>query len=180
MVDKKLILGGVVGAALATGGMVMAGKTLTRPEHGDVVRVSPRIERVDTPREVCRDVTTTRYVRREDNLNNGTLIGALVGGAVGNRHGGSNRDAATVLGAVAGGFAGREIDRRKVRSEPVTRTTRRCSTVADVQEKIAGYDVTYEVDGERRTVLMDRDPGDRVRLAEVDALASRQDQVAVR
>jgi len=178
--NGKIILAGVVGAALATAGMVIAGKALTRPEHGDVVRVHPRIEQVSTPREVCRDVTSTRHVRREDNLNNGTLIGALVGGAVGNRHGGSNRDAATVLGAVAGGFAGREIDRRKVRSEPVTQTTRRCNTVADVQEEIAGYDVTYEVDGERRTVLMDRDPGDRVRLAEVDAIAQRQDELAVR
>lgn len=178
--DRKILLGGLAGAALATAGMVIAGKTLTRPEHGEVVRVHPRIEQVSTPREVCRDVTSTRYVRREDNLNNGTIIGALVGGAVGNRHGGSNREAATVVGAVAGGLAGREIDRRKVRDEPVTQTTRKCNTVADVQEKIAGYDVTYEVDGERRTVVMDRDPGDRVRLAEVDAIAQRDDEVALR
>ena len=178
--DKKLIGGVLVGAALATAGMVMAGRTLTRPEYGDVVRVHARVEQVSMPREVCRDVTTTRNVTREDNLNNGTIIGALVGGAVGNRHGGSHRDAATVLGAVAGGYAGREIDRRKVRTEPVTSTSRQCRTVAENQERVTGYDVTYEVDGDRRTVLMDRDPGDRVRLAEVDAIAARADEVALR
>ncbi|HET7845528.1 MAG TPA: glycine zipper 2TM domain-containing protein [Xanthomonadales bacterium] len=178
--DKKLLIGVVAGAALATAGMVLAGRTLTRPTYGEVVRVHPRVEQVNAPREVCRDVTSTRYVKREDNLNNGTLIGALVGGAIGNRHGGSHRDAATVVGAVAGGFAGREIDRRKVRSEPVTTTTRQCRTVAEVQERVAGYDVTYEVDGDRRTVYMDRDPGDRVRLAEVEAIAERAADLAAR
>lgn len=178
--DGKLLVGVLVGAGLATGGMVMAGRTLTRPEYGEVVRVHPRVEQVNAPREVCRDVTSTRYVKHEDSLNNGTLIGALVGGAIGNRHGGHHRDAATVLGAVAGGYAGREIDRRKVRSEPVTTTSRQCRTVAEVQERVSGYDVTYEVDGDRRTVLMDRDPGDRVRLAEVEAIAERQDELASR
>jgi outer membrane lipoprotein SlyB len=61
------------------------------------------------------------YVRdiREVELGNGshatigTVIGALVGGALGNQVGkGNGRKAATVAGAVAGGFAGHAIGKR--------------------------------------------------------------------
>lgn len=170
--DKKLILGVVIGVALATGGAVLATRGLnTPPEFVEVVRVAPQIEKVETPREVCRDVTSTREVPRDDNLNNGTVIGALVGGAVGNQVGdGRGRDAATVAGLVAGGFVGREIDRRHQKTHTVTDRTQSCRMVTKTVDKQTGFRVTYLFDGERRTVLMDRDPGDQVRWTEVASL----------
>ena len=42
-----------------------------------------------------------------------------------------------------------------------------CRDVVDRHEETIGYDVTYLLDGDRRTIRMDRDPGDRVRYAEV-------------
>jgi uncharacterized protein YcfJ len=171
--DKKLIAGVACGALLATGGMVLAGKTWSEPpEFADVVRVRPQMENFDVPREECKDVTTTRYVEQHDKLTNGTVLGAVAGAAVGSQVGsGSGRRAATLLGAVAGGFAGREADRRRTKTVPVTETKRQCTTVTDTRAEVVGYHVTYHVDGEKRTVYMDRDPGDRVRLADVQALS---------
>jgi uncharacterized protein YcfJ len=170
--NKNLILGVVIGVALATGGAVLATRGLNAPpEFVDVVRVAPQMEKIETPREVCRDVTSTREVPRDDNLNNGTIIGALVGGAVGNQVGdGRGRDAATVAGLVAGGYAGREIDRRHKKTRTVIDRTQSCRTVTKTIEKQVGFRVTYALNGERRSVLMERDPGEQVRLAEVAAL----------
>ena len=52
----------------------------------------------------------------------GTLAGGVAGGVVGNQFGGgSGRDALTVLGAVGGAFAGREIQRNMRGQQSVTR-----------------------------------------------------------
>ena len=52
----------------------------------------------------------------------GTLAGGLAGGVVGNQFGGGRgRDALTVLGAVGGAFAGREIQRNMRGQQTVTR-----------------------------------------------------------
>jgi uncharacterized protein YcfJ len=110
-------------------------------------------------------------VLRDDNLNNGTVIGALVGGALGNQVGGGRgRDAATVAGVVAGGYVGRELDRQHRKTRTVEETRRDCRTVTEEVERQGGWRVTYVVDGKRRSVVMDRDPGEQVRLAEVEGL----------
>lgn len=174
--DRKLILGMAIGVALATTGAVFATRALIAPpEFAEVVRVAPQLEKVVTPREVCTEVNTSREVARDDSLRNGTIIGALVGGALGNQVGdGRGRDAATVAGAVAGGFAGREIDRRHQKTETVNGTAMNCRVQNRTVEKQIGFRVTYALDGTRRTVLMDRDPGDQVRLSEVSGLAAVQ------
>lgn len=52
----------------------------------------------------------------------GTLAGGVAGGVVGNQFGGgSGKDALTVLGAVGGAFAGREIQRNMRGQQTVTR-----------------------------------------------------------
>lgn len=170
--DKKLIIGIAIGVALASAGAVIASRAVfAPPEFAEVVRVAPEMARVPVEREQCRDVVRQRAVPRDDNLNNGTLIGAVVGGALGNQvGGGSGRDAATVAGVVAGGYVGREIDRQHRKTRVVESTRRDCRTVTDEVERQAGWRVTYAVGGQRRTVVMDRDPGEQVRLAEVGSL----------
>ena len=134
----------------------------------DVLRSDPIYETVQEarPREVCADVSTERN-RRYDNTNAGTVIGALVGAALGNQVGaGDGRRAATVAGAVVGGAVGREVDaadnpqgtERSVRSE--------CRVVDQYVERkeVVGYDVQYRYRGEVYSSRMDYDPGEKLRV----------------
>ena len=82
-----------------------------------VVQVVPITEQVRVEREVCREVATTRYTR-SGNDKTGLVVGALVGGALGNQVGkGDGRKAATVAGAVIGGVIGNEAEKDQ-RSRP--------------------------------------------------------------
>jgi uncharacterized protein YcfJ len=138
--DKKMLIGIAIGVALASAGAVIASRGMfAPPEFADVVRVTPEMALVPVEREQCRDVVRQRTVARDDNLNNGTVIGALVGGALG-------------------------------KTRVVDETHRECKTVTEQQEQQVGFRVTYRLDDVRRTVLMDRDPGDQVRLADVASL----------
>lgn len=102
--DTKAFTGVLAAALLAAGGVVVAGRTLSRPAYGEVLSVRPRVE---------DDVAAW----------------------------GPSRD-------------------------------------HDVEQRVTGYEVTYLVDGDRRTVVLDRDPGRKVRLAEVDAIAARARRAA--
>ena len=66
------------------------------------------------PCAVCGHVETVRAVQRTQRPSGvGAVAGGVVGGLVGNQIGhGGGRTAATVLGAVGGGFAGNEIEKR--------------------------------------------------------------------
>jgi hypothetical protein len=84
---------------------------------------------------VCGHVESVRTVQREQPTSGvGAVAGGVVGGVVGNQVGhGNGRTAATLLGAVGGGFLGNHIERR-------THTLTR-------------YEVTVRMDdGSRRTV----------------------------
>jgi uncharacterized protein YcfJ len=169
--SRQLVIGIVIGLGLSAGGAVFATRYLSPPEFAEVVRVAPHRVAAPVLREQCRDVVRQRTVARDDNLNNGTLIGALVGGALGNQVGGGRgRDAATVAGVVAGGYAGREIDRQHRKTRVVDETTRECRQVEVTETRDAGFRVTYLAGDRRRSVILAEDPGERVRLAEVEAL----------
>ena len=61
---------------------------------------------------VVRDIDTYRH--REGHGHGGTVVGALIGGALGNTIGkGDGRKAATVGGAVVGGAIGHQHDKRR-------------------------------------------------------------------
>ncbi|WP_134860068.1 glycine zipper 2TM domain-containing protein, partial [Bordetella pertussis] len=60
-------------------------------------------------------------VRDDSNHLIGTVAGGVVGGVVGNQFGGGHgRDALTVLGAVGGALAGREVERNIREQQTVT------------------------------------------------------------
>lgn len=99
----------------------------------------------------------------------GGVIGAVVGSKVG---GGSGRYVASALGTMAGGLAGRTIYDQSVRQrrnasvtvcdpEPV-RDGYGYSRVND--NRVAGYDVTYEYGGRSHRTRTDYHPGDRIRV----------------
>src|SRR5436309_2860578 len=67
--------------------------------------------------EHCDNCGTVRSIERishrDRHYGGGTVVGALVGGALGNTVGkGNGRTAATVVGAVAGGAVGHHVEER--------------------------------------------------------------------
>lgn len=133
--------------------------------YADVRNVHPVVEKVDTPRKVCEDVTVKRRAPGSDNHVVGTVVGAAVGGLLGNQVGrGNGRKAATVAGAVGGGLVGHEVGVRHDAKRTTTTTETRCRTVSDSSEKVIAYDVTYDYQGRSYTTRMDHDPGPRLQV----------------
>jgi uncharacterized protein YcfJ len=134
-----------------------------------VVNVEPlvRYVTVNRPREQCWDEIVHEPVRRYG-VAGPTVAGSIVGAAIGRQFGsGNDRDALTVLGAVAGGAV---AHRRAIRNGAgATRdvAVQRCEVVSDrVREQIVdGYLVTYRLDGRHYTMQTDRHPGQWVQLA---------------
>jgi uncharacterized protein YcfJ len=164
--NKSMIVGAVMGAAVATAGGAIAGyKLLDKgPEFAEVMNVAPIKETISTPREVCKDVTVThqRPVKDENRIA-GTAIGAVLGGVLGNQvGGGTGKKVATVAGAAAGGYAGNKVQQNMQQKDVYQTTERRCNTVTDKQEVTRGYEVTYRLEEKIGTVRMDHDPGARI------------------
>ena len=123
------------------------------PIYGTVLASEAVTRDVATPQQVCRDVVVEERLPERDGLKTGTIAGAIVGGALGNRAGsGDGKKLATVAGAIAGGYAGREIDRRHDGGNVVSRTEQQCETQSVSTTEVIGYDVSYrEPDGDTAT-----------------------------
>lgn len=164
--NKSMLVGSVLGAVVVTAGGAFATYSLVDrgPQYAEVLAVEPIKETIETPREVCRDVTVTRQKPVQDsNRIAGTAVGAVVGGLLGNQVGGGNgKKIATVVGAVGGGYAGNQVQGRMQANDTYTTTETRCDTVTDRHDEVVGYDVEYDLDGEIGRVRMDRDPGSRI------------------
>ena len=104
-----------ISMALAAG-VALSTPALARPDYGrydtrydwaTVVDVDPIVERSRRPvsREVCYDQPVERYepgYTAQRNHTGATVLGAVIGGALGNQVGkGDGRKAATIAGAVA-------------------------------------------------------------------------------
>jgi len=149
-----------------------------RNERRDIATVVAVNERYSNPgyaRQECWNERTNNYdsgyyrdsngrLYRGDSTTNGTLLGAVIGGALGNQVGkGDGRTAATVAGAVIGGAIGNNIDRNHDSSSAYeyrdnSGTVRRCRTVSD-GGRFGGYDVTYRYAGQNYHALMNYRPG---------------------
>jgi uncharacterized protein YcfJ len=163
--NKSLLTGVVLGAAVATAGGVFAGyKMLSEPKFAQVLDVQPVMETVKTPRKVCQDVAVTHTREAKDQHKvAGTVIGAVVGGVLGNQVGGGNgKKLATVAGAAAGGYAGNRIQDRMQQGNTYTTNEQHCETVYDTHEKQVGYDVRYRLGDKEGSVEMDHHPGERI------------------
>ncbi len=146
-------------------------------DYAKVVDVQPmtRRVRVTTPQRECWD--ETRYDERDygrpraRNAAGSTLLGAVIGAAVGNQIGhGDGRRAATAAGAIIGaGIGNAQAGRRNGYDQPPpprAYTVQRCETHynEDVQERIDGYRVTYVYHGRRGVTQLPYKPGDRIRV----------------
>jgi uncharacterized protein YcfJ len=174
--NRSMITGIVIGVAVAAAaGSIAAYKKSTEPTFADVVQVRPVKETVRTPQEVCHDeqVTQAKPVKDEHRIA-GTLIGAVAGGVLGNQIGGGNgKKIATVAGAAAGGYAGNRVQGHMQENDTVQSTVRRCETVEEKHQKTIGYDVRYRLDGQEKTVRMDHDPGQTIRVKSGEPVLSK-------
>ncbi|HET7844674.1 MAG TPA: glycine zipper 2TM domain-containing protein [Xanthomonadales bacterium] len=138
--------------------------------YADVLRADPIYEtiRESQPREECYDERVVTQEPRGGNTTGGTIIGAIVGGALGNQVGkGDGRKAATVAGAVIGGAIGNNVDRNNGPGRSYETTQTRCQVVDGgnyERREIVGYDVEYRYRGDVYMSRLDYNPGDRLRV----------------
>jgi len=179
----------VVSTLAATlAGLGLAGAAGVAQASSDVAQVissTPVYERVSAPQRECWNEQVTAYEERRTvrpgreyytesrPSGAGTLLGAIVGGAIGHQFGNSTggRDHGTVAGAIIGGMIGNEAERnnggyvRTSRDEvvvdrvPVSRDVQRCRTTSQYRDEIVGYDVRYRYNGREYTTRLSYDPG---------------------
>ncbi len=144
-------------------------------EYAQVIHVEPlrRRIRVSEPVRECWDEVD--YTSNSDgpfssNHIGGTLLGGLIGGALGNQVGnGHGRQVARAAGAIIGGAIGHSASRDRQRQRGKYRDERvyeRCDVRyrESYEERVDGYEVTYEYAGRRHVTRMPYDPGERIRV----------------
>ena len=134
-------------------------------EVGKVLSSTQVIQQVAVPRQVC---TTEQVAVQPNKSGAGAAMGAIAGGTVGNAMGGgSGKVAATMLGIFGGAILGDKIEGP---SAPQTQTQQRCSTQNILENRIIGYNVTYEFAGKQYNVQLPNDPGPSIKLQITPAL----------
>jgi len=143
---------------------VNAGRYDNNYEYAQVVDVQTVYETYQVPqnRRVCND--NPRGHRQSSNRGNagGAVLGGIIGGLIGNRFGkGSGRDAATAAGILTGAAIGSNSNNRNRHY-----SGRQCYTQTEYyqEERIAGYDVSYDYNGRVYQTRMQNHPGSRVKV----------------
>ena len=160
--------------ASVVGGVLLAGAAVAQVDYdyAPVVDVRPivQIVEISTPQEQCweEEYLVERDYRRNRSATP-SILGAIIGGAIGNElgHNKSNQRVGTVVGAVLGHSVARDIMRQQQGSTVrEVETVERCETVyqSHEEERIVGYNVTYNYNGQDYTVRTDRDPGDQIQV----------------
>ncbi|HET7865399.1 MAG TPA: glycine zipper 2TM domain-containing protein [Burkholderiaceae bacterium] len=145
---------------IAALGLAAACGSALATEYGTVVSATPVTAQVAVPLQQCSEQQVQVQPRTSGG---GALLGALVGGVVGHNIGdGLGRAAATGLGAVAGSVIG---DRAEAANTPAaTVPVRNCQTLTSYENRVIGYDVTYDYNGQRYSTRVAQDPGPRIAL----------------
>jgi uncharacterized protein YcfJ len=143
--------------------------TVSEPLYADVIDVVPITQTTQVPEKVC--TTQAVQVRQPERFGNkdGAVVGAIVGSLIGNQVGGGDgRKLATVAGAVGGGYAGRNIDRRHQGGRVTTENQRVCHTESRPRSETIGYEVSYEQDGRVQSRRVSKKPSDQIWLGDRD------------
>lgn len=130
-----------------------------------VLSATPIFETIQVPtsREVCWD-EEVRYRRNHNGAP--TLIGGVIGGAVGRQFGGGHgKDALTALGAIVGASIANNASRKRSGDE-FTQVETRCRVAQEyyTEERITGYHVRYEYNGQIFATRTETDPGETLSL----------------
>lgn len=149
----------IVTSALAATGVQAA----TYVDQAPVRNVQPRYETVQVPRQACSSQWVHEHRRAEaPRQYGGAVIGGVAGALLGNQVGdGNGRAVATALGAVLGAYTGDRVANRNTQSRYDTgpREVQNCQTVYETEQRITGYQVTYEYRGQHYSTVMAQAPG---------------------
>ena len=142
-------------------------------DYAKVISAQPMVRyvTVKTPvRECWEELQYYSVDTRPRNSGGSTLLGAVIGGAIGHQFGsGRGNDAATVAGALIGAAVGSDSARKRNTGygvETYSRPVERCATRyrETQEERIDGYRVTYRYNGQKYVTEMPYDPGNRLRV----------------
>ena len=136
-------------------------------DYARVTSAAPQYERVNAPRQECWNETVTDGGHRTaGGLESyaGPVIGGIVGGLLGSQvGGGSGKKVAIGAGAVAGTLVGAHLANGTAQAGG-PQTVQRCRTVDQWEDRLTGYDVTYQYAGRSYRALLPYDPGPQLRV----------------
>lgn len=172
---KKLLFGTITAAALMASVSTPAlARSDARFDYAKVTNVTPIYKTIEhrRPQRECW-VETVSYERPHyrSRSHTGTIVGGIIGAAIGNElgHKKRNKQVGALAGAVLGASIGSDISRRKRDYGSVTefRDKERCEVrhAVEYEERVIGYDVTYRYHGETYHTRMDHDPGRKLKVA---------------
>jgi uncharacterized protein YcfJ len=140
-------------------------------DYAKVTNVSPIYETI-TIREPHKQCHLEERTVRHSNPRSATptILGALIGGAIGNGlgHNKSNKRVGAVAGAILGGSIASDLNRNNQHHKRhQTKTERICSTSYSTrhEKQVSGYNVDYKYRGHIYNTIMDTHPGDRIQVA---------------
>lgn len=140
------------------------GALTSAQEIGRVISSMQVIQQVAVPRQIC---TQVQVAVQQNKSGAGAAMGAIAGGVLGNQiGGGSGNAAATALGIFGGAILGNNIE-----GAPSTQmqNVQNCTTQNVFENRVIGYNVTYEFNQKQYTVQLPRDPGPTIKLNVVPA-----------
>lgn len=140
-------------------------------EEAQVLSASPvyRTVRVNEPVEQCWDEPVHVPVNTGYRSHTPTILGAIVGAAVGNEFGkGRGKHLATAAGAVLGGSIGRDVQARSYsHNSGRVLYEKRCELVDryHIEERIDGYEVDYRYNNQIYSTFTRHDPGQTLKVS---------------
>lgn len=118
------------------------------------------------PEQVCHYETVSYRDNDGPRSYTGTIVGGLVGAAVGHELGNSkrNKDVGAVAGGLLGATIGRDVSNRNNRTTTRYRDEQVCQTRyrSEYSQHITGYNVTYRYKGRVYQTQTRHHPGDRI------------------
>ena len=134
---------------------IVSSKVLNRTPIMESIQVS-------SPKRVCYQ---EQVVTQNTQSYTPSILGGIVGAAAGNQFGkGRGKDLATVAGGVLGASVGRDVQNKNAQSH--TALVERCHDEVEYryEERVTGWRVTYEYNGQTYVTRTDSDPGENLKL----------------
>lgn len=164
MTEIKTILGGLTLALVLSQAANAGGYR----DYAQVTRVDPLYERVShrVPEQHCHIERHAYRERSGGDSHTGTIVGGILGAALGNELGHKKRN--KQVGAVAGGLLGASIGRDLSRADRGADVRYRDREVCETryqnrtERELVGYRVHYRYRGQTYQTRTDRHPGDKM------------------
>lgn len=166
---KLLISLTLLGLMLTSAGNSFAYNSGGEIYEAPVISANPvyRTVEVSVPKKECWEEAVAVPTRHHESRTP-EIFGAIVGAGIGRLFGsGRGQDVATVAGAVLGGSIGRDQKYRNRGNNDEVRYEQRCKVVDEFysEERLQGYDVTYEYNDNVYTTQTQTDPGSIIKVS---------------